>query len=136
MLCEEDIKSIVYKVVKGSDLANEVDGVVTKLNRPLNSSKEDIVISVLTSGSIGKYQHCVVNLNIYVPDIKEDGQYEPDTARLEKLEKMAFALFKECQGRYDDEDYKITADKQHTEKVNGKDEHFINTQLDFNNTNY
>ena len=43
--------------------------------RPLNSQKEDCVISFLT-GLDGQYQTGVININIFVPTVKNNDNYK------------------------------------------------------------
>ena len=54
--------------------------------RPLNSQKEDCVISFLT-GLDGQYQTGVININIFVPLVKNnDNQYRKDFVRCDAIE--------------------------------------------------
>ena len=62
MKTDQEIKQEVYDYIKGSVLEEAVNGVLTKRKRPLNSKKEDIVISVLANVNAQR-QEAFVNVN-------------------------------------------------------------------------
>ena len=74
-----------------SELVNEVTGLLKKTSRPKNSTKEDIIISVLSNVN-GQNQEAVVNVNIYVEDNIIDGQAEEDSARIGELSELASSI--------------------------------------------
>lgn len=126
MKTDQKIKQEIYDYIKGSDLEKAVSGVLTKRKRPLNSKKEDIVISVLANGNAQR-QEAFVNVNIYVPDlnVKKNGQYEEDGERLEELEKLSadfLNVFWVGPAR-------ISLDTQRTLEVENGTEHVINNKL-------
>ena len=60
--------------------------------RPLNSQKEDCVISFLT-GLDGQYQTGVININIFVPLVKNnDNQYRKDFVRCDTIEQALMPI--------------------------------------------
>nr|DAS77049.1 MAG TPA: hypothetical protein [Caudoviricetes sp.] len=60
--------------------------------RPLNSQKEDCVISFLT-GLDGQYQTGVININIFVPLVKNnDNQYRKDFVRCDAIEQALMPI--------------------------------------------
>ena len=60
--------------------------------RPLNSQKEDCVISFLT-GLDGQYQTGVININIFVPMVKNnDNQYRKDFVRCDAIEQALMPI--------------------------------------------
>ena len=122
MKSDIEIKDDVYKIIKGSELEKAVTGKLSKTLRPLNSGKEDIVISMLDNGK-GQIQEAFVNVNIYVPDNLRDGQAEENSVAAELLEVQR------------GEDYRFTLDKQRVMEVNGKSEHFINNKLLYKQVN-
>lgn len=80
------IESDVYKYFK--DKINPlINGQTYRLGvRPLNSQKEDCVIAFL-SGLDGQYQTGVININIFVPLVKNnDNQYRKDFVRCDAIE--------------------------------------------------
>lgn len=126
MKTDQEIKQEIYDYIKGSALEEAVSGVLTKRKRPLNSKKEDIVISVLANGNAQR-QEAFVNVNIYVPDlnVKKNGQYEEDGERLEELEKLSadfLNVFWVGPAR-------ISLDTQRTLEVENGTEHVINNKL-------
>ena len=130
MKSDIEIKDDVYKIIKGSELEKAVTGKLSKTLRPLNSGKEDIVISMLDNGK-GQIQEAFVNVNIYIPDNRREGQAEENSVRLRQLCKLAAELLEVQRG----EDYRFTLDKQRVMEVNGKNEHFINNKLLYKQVN-
>lgn len=65
--------------------------------RPLNSLKEDCVISFVT-GLDGQYQTGVININIFVPMVKNnDNQYRKDFVRCEAIEHALMPIIEEAE---------------------------------------
>ena len=65
--------------------------------RPLNSQKEDCVISFLT-GLDGQYQTGVVNINIFVLMVKNnDNQYMKDFVRCDAIEQALMPIIEEAE---------------------------------------
>lgn len=130
MKSDIDIKDDIYNHIKGSELEKEISGVLRKTVRPINSSKEDIVISVLANIN-GQIQESFVNVNIYVPDIRRGNQSEENTIRCRKLCQMASELLEVGHGAH----YRFVLEEQRVMQVNGKDEHFINNKLLYKQSN-
>ena len=90
------IETDLYKYFK--DKINPLINGQTYRNgvRPLNSQKEDCVISFLT-GLDGQYQTGVVNINIFVPLVKNnDNQYRKDFVRCEAIERALMPIIEEA----------------------------------------
>ena len=86
------IESDIYKYFK--DKINTLINGQTYRNgvRPLNSQKEDCVISFLT-GLDGQYQTGVININIFVPMAKNnDNQYRKDFVRCDAIEQALMPI--------------------------------------------
>lgn len=124
MKSDIDIKDDVYAHIKGSALEKAVNGKLSKTKRPNNSSKEDIVISVLANQN-GQIQEAFVNVNIYVADNIRNGQAEENTIRCRELCKIAEEILSVGHG----ESYRFVLDEQRVMEVNGRNEHFINNKL-------
>jgi len=125
-----DIKDDVFNLLKNSELAKSLSGQICKTGvRPLNSTKEDCVISVLANQN-GEIQRAVVNVNIYVPDVHviKDKSWVEDSKRLRVLCRLCEELFnsKRVQKtrKVELESQKIYADPNN--------EHFINNRLVYN----
>lgn len=91
------IEADLYKYFK--DKINPLINGQTYRNgvRPLNSQKEDSVISFLT-GLDGQYQTGVVNINIFVPMVKNnDNQYRKDFVRCETIEQALMPIIEEAE---------------------------------------
>lgn len=124
MKTDIDIKDIVYNIVKDSELANIVTGIVSKAGRPDGSQSEDIVISVLANQN-AQEQTAFINVNIFVQDLKKDTSFIENTIRLRELCRLSAELFDVInQG-----DYRITLDTQRVLEQSATNEHFINNKL-------
>ena len=65
-----EMTQILYDVLNASMLKTTVNGLIYKGERPINSTKEDVVIApIVVSGS--DKQIGVANVNIYVPKINQ-----------------------------------------------------------------
>ena len=124
MKSDIEIKDDIFKHIKGSALEKAVTGKLRKSKRPSNSSKEDIVISILDNGS-GQMQDAFVNVNIYVKDNIRDGEAEVNDPRCRELCRIAMQVLEIGRG----ESYRFTLNKQRVLEVNGRNEHFINNKL-------
>jgi len=119
-----DIKDDLYAWVALCPVAGLISGRVYKDQRPLNSDKEDIVISIL-SGSGKQMQEVTANVNIFVPDIRRGNDMIEDTARLKVL----------CAQAASDLDYAHFGDRifelehQRVYEVNGLEWHAINNRI-------
>lgn len=125
MITDIEIKDEFYKLLKSSELAKEVTGAISKRLRPKNSTKEDVVVSIVTNVG-GQKQEAVVNVNIYVADDFVKDQYEEATIRIRTLAKMAQALLDHgtiLNGRYE------LVSQNSIENVEGTNEHIINNKL-------
>lgn len=87
ILSEIDIKEVFYGLVSSHEITEMISGSVYRDKRPLNSKVEDIVISVLASG-VGQIQPFILNINVYVPDIKRGNEFISDDQRIKILMRM------------------------------------------------
>ena len=120
-----DIKDDIYGWLSGSALVGLISGKVYKDARPMNSDKEDIVISVLARDAGPQVQYATVNINIYVPDLRRGQEAVEDIPRLRTLSTSAASLleYKNDKGAV----YEL--DSQEVLAVNGTDWHVINNQM-------
>lgn len=128
----------IQKFVRGKlinmELAKAVTGKVCDRERPANSSKEDIVISVLANDGAGQIQTAFVNVNVYVSDIFNTGSddWERDTIRCDRLCDLAKSLYSMYEG-----DFIVIADRSTPPRViptkvefeDGHTEHVITCKL-------
>ena len=136
MKTDIDIKDDVFMLVKESALAGNISGIVSKTLRPANSSKEDVVISVLANNN-ARPQSAYVNVNVYVPDLaakyKVDKQtitqYEEDSARLREICNLCNDLF----DTYVGDTYRITLDSQRVLSSADDGAHIVNNKLLYQN---
>lgn len=123
---EGDIVTALWRYVMSSILPANISGRVYKsTDRPVNSTKEDIVIKPLANLPKQK-QEGFINVNIYVPDIMDEGQYNKDGDRCDLLERVAVEVLEV----FDVEDIRFTLDTQHTLEV--EQAHLINNKILFN----
>ena len=89
------IETDIYKYFKDK-INSLINGQTYRLGvRPLNSQKEDCVISFLT-GLDGEYQTGVLNINIFVPMVKNnDNQYRKNFIRCDTIERGLLPLIEE-----------------------------------------
>lgn len=119
-----EIKDLIYKLIKASDIPKKVTGKVYKVPRPVNSQLEDVVISVVAR-SASEIQSFSVNVNLYVPDIKREDDYIEDTVRLRELSRLCFDFFETIVK----DNYILNMDEQECQKVNDVNFHCISNQL-------
>lgn len=130
MKTDIDIKDDVYLYLKDSELAYTVTGKLSKTKRPVDSLKEDIVISVLANNN-AQIQEAYVNVNIYVKDLERNGQAEEDTIRIRELSRIASDLL---QVVFED-NFRFTLESQRVFAVDGRSEHMINNKLLYKQVN-
>jgi hypothetical protein len=130
MRSDEDIKTDIFKFIKGSELHRSVSGKLSKRKRPKGSDKEDIVISILANEN-GQVQTAYVNVNIYVRDVNVDGQDEEDTLRIASLSTLADNLLGEFYGQ----EYTLKMLSQRVLEVPGAAEHVINNKVEYKTLN-
>lgn len=98
--------------------------------RPLNSQKEDCVISFLT-GLDGQYQTGVININIFVPLVKNnDNQYRKDFVRCDAIERALMPIIEESKTAL--RNYKLTLHQLiQTFEETDIEQFFINAKIKF-----
>lgn len=102
MRSDIEIQKFVRSKLIQMELAQAVTGKVCDRERPANSSKEDIVISVLANENAGQIQTAFVNVNIYVSDIfnTSSDDWERDTIRCDNLCDLAKQLYTMREGDF------------------------------------
>lgn len=135
ILSEIDIKEAFYSLVSASELSEMVSGAVYRDKRPINSKVEDVVISVLTTGA-GQIQPFILNVNVYVPDVKRGKEFIYHEERVKPLMRKCNALFErgvisvtlpDSPGQEFGLKYRLESQKLY--EVNGADFHAINHKV-------
>lgn len=85
MITTLDQSTVLYKVLKNSNLKNEITGGIYKEVRPDDSTLEDIVINTIIIDN-ELIQTGVGNINIHIPPLLKG---EPNTARMAELATLA-----------------------------------------------
>lgn len=127
MKSDIEIRDLVYNAIKDSALEQAVvsaGGKLYKSQRPANSGREDIVISVL-DGSNGQPQSAVLDVNIYVKDTAQGDDMTENEPRVRELSKLAIELMED----FTEGDCRFGIEKQLCFKVEGVDEHCINNKV-------
>lgn len=125
MKTDIDIKDEVYAWLKKSALMEAVTGSLCTRLRPLDSEKEDVVISVIAN-EFAQTQQATIQVNIYVKDITFKGRNEENTARIRELAKIAYETLK-----VRNNDYRITLSNQRVIDVESIGYHVINNRLSY-----
>lgn len=120
-----DIKDMLWGLVKNSELSSAISGDLFKDQRPVNSDKEDIIISILARDAGYQIQEAFANINIYVPDVKRGQEMIEDTKRLRVLSSLAASVFEYIHNG----DSIVSLSSQEIFKANGIDWHIINNRL-------
>ena len=122
-----EVRQDVFAIVVGSEIKEAIGGEVRYIPRKAGSKAEDCIISVLDSDNA----HCIVNVNVYVPNITSGGESVENISRTKPLAKICETALK---SRFGD-GFHLYLEKQRILPVNGKDEYVINNRIryKFNN---
>lgn len=127
MKTEQEIKQDVFDYLRAIRLDEAVSGrLIKESHRPMMSDEEDVVLSILSSDHSTEYQRAIVQVNVYVRDLRLDsGEPIEHSKRLTELSR----LFAKALDVVSGSDYRFTLERQHVLAVEGKDEHCINNRL-------
>lgn len=125
-----EVRQDVFAIVVGSEIKEAIGGEVRYIPRKAGSKAEDCIISVLDSDN-AQIQDCIVNVNVYVPNITSGGESVENISRIKPLAKICETALK---SRFGD-GFHLYLEKQRILPVNGKDEYVINNRIryKFNN---
>lgn len=124
-----EIEADIYQLVKGSYIATAINGGVYRDElRPVNSQKEDAVISFMTGAFDTFRQEGKVNINIYIPDKESAGIKRKDVKRCREIERIC----QEFANNIALERYRFQLGRMiQTFKEPDINQHFVNLQFDF-----
>lgn len=134
ILSEEDIKEVFFNLISASEISGLITGKVYKDRRVINSNVEDVVISVLTTG-VGQIQPFVLNVNVYVPDVKRGKEFIYNEPRVKFLMRRCLAVLESGVTAHsigaDGNEYGIRfkLESQKLYEVNGANFHAINHKI-------
>ena len=125
-----EVRQDVFAVVMQSEIKDAIGGEVRYIPRKAGSKTEDCIISVLDSDN-AQIQDCIVNVNIYVPNITSGGESVENIDRTKPLAKICENALKSKFG----DGFHLFLEKQRIMPVNGKNEYVINNRIryKFNN---
>ncbi|MCC8175530.1 MAG: hypothetical protein LIO91_03760 [Bacteroidales bacterium] len=128
---EKAIERDLFRLIRDSSLGVAIQGSLYRGGqRPKNATTEDIVVKFL-AGVDGQEQSGVINVNVYVPDIKSvanDGEVVENITRVDELEEIANAV---C-SNLDSIEYWYTKDgTPKTYACEDIDQHFINIRINY-----
>lgn len=129
----KDIQTDFYTLLKGSDLAAMVNGIVYRDGfRPRDSKKEDIVIIYSAGEDDGEIQSGIVALNIYVPDILpyKNGTMVENAARTAKIERAAQEWYESIRGVMPEYIFRLY-NTIHTTADEDINQHFVVVQVKY-----
>lgn len=124
MITTEDIKTILVTKAKVMGLDTYPSG-----NVPDGGVSERVVIAPRTDKTGIIWDKCFVDVLIYVRDLDEFGN--ANLIRINELQHIAMALFKEGTDNFDDTWYTFTYDSHSTERDEGHKCHYIKLQILF-----
>ncbi len=131
-LTAKQVQTDIMALLRGSELANEVNGSIYRSGyRPRDSKKEDIVV-IFTSGVPDQIETGVVTINIFVPDIKpyRNGVFVENGKRTEQLEALAQEWVEDL--TTDRSSYKFHLQRTiYTEAEPDTQEHFVVVRLEY-----
>ncbi len=119
-----ELKDIIYLLLRSKNLHAEISGRIYKDKRPENSELEDVEISIL-DGDSSQVQTFVVNVNVFVPDVRRGDEMIEDVTRLRPLCRSFHNSLES--NVYDG--LRIVLEKQGVFKVRDRDIHAINNRL-------
>lgn len=95
MITSVELMSMVYKIVRNSTIKTVINGdVYLAGTRPLNSTKNDIVIASLSVPN-DTLQSSVILVQIFAKDLFLNNNYLPDYTTLKNATKLLTPLFKD-----------------------------------------
>lgn len=117
-----------------SEILSIINGAVyNSAGRPTDSETEDAVVSFM-GGVDGQNQEGIVNVSIYIPDIKTEdgkGRKSKDTKRCREVEAALLGIIESTQ----DVEYELTRKAIiQTFKENEIEQHFVNAKIQFKRT--
>lgn len=125
MRSDGEIRSDIYRYINESGFMKALNGRLTKMKRPHNSHKEDVVISILANEGT-QLQTAIVNVNIYVQDLNIECQFEENTKRVDNLCKKSWELLESFRTN----EYNAHAINQRVYAIDSG-EHVINNQIEY-----
>ena len=130
MKTDVEIRQDVLDVLLASGIKEVINGEVRIIPRATGSKAEDCIISVL-DGDAAQIQDCIVNVNVYVPNMTSGGQSVENIPRIKPIAKACELALKSKHG----DGFWIFLEKQRIRPVNGKDEYVVNNRIryKFNN---
>lgn len=136
-----DAVNVLFQTIKNSVLFSDINkpnGKLCKLERPLDSELEDVVINIITLGR-DDVQEGVLNVNVFVPNLKFDDRKkdkaQPDTARLNYLLKLAITALGEGDEIWEPTGQYCFKLQQETVFPDENNQHYINIRVEFYSIN-
>lgn len=132
MRSDEEIADDIYSHINASNLKTAVTGTIeSDGERTVGSTKEDIVINIISNGLAKDVQEATVAVNIYVKDINVNGQWRKNRKRIKALATIAKEVLK-LGGLGKDYTFRLESQRVFkVEEIDNPHEHFINNKLSY-----
>lgn len=135
MISTLEIIDKLYLQLNVVDVKTSISGGVYKEKRPINSTKEDVVIGCLPTNNL-QLQTTVANVNIHVPNLVLNtggiqDNTQPDFERLRTLTTLLIAKLKDQWTA----DYWFDVQQQNTFSEDELNEHYSNIRVNFYSLN-
>ncbi len=131
MKSDVEVRQDVFSVLKAAGIKEIIGGSLRYIPRAEKSKAEDCIISVLDSNN-AQIQDCIVNVNVYVPNITSGGESVENVTRTKQLASVFETMFR---NDIHTEDFSLFLEKQRILPVVGKDEHVINNRINYKTIN-
>lgn len=130
MKTAEEISREIRDVVRSTELASMITGEVSNRPRKTNSKNVDIIVSVIST-FMDDVQNAYVNINIYVPNIPEEGESGKNSPMIAKLSRQ----FMDELQKYNGGSWHMRLESQTEVKIDGIDAYCINNRMFYENCN-
>lgn len=132
MKTDSDILTILFTEAKAYTDINSLNGGIYKKTRPLNSTKEDCVLTTI-QGTLRKFvQDGAIQIKLFYNDLKlSDGTFAEDTKRGGELQSILYSfsevLLRKNLGIY----FNVETREVYTDEVIELDQHFAILKINY-----
>jgi hypothetical protein len=132
-----EVVNVLYQTISNSILFTDIkkpNGELCKLERPLDSANEDVVINIIGLHR-DNLQEGVLNVNVFVPNLefpdRQTDKSQPDTARILYLSKLANQALGSGEDMWDSSGKWCFCIQQDMTFPDTNNQHYINFRIEF-----